>query len=104
MKVDDRRSGWTPEGALLLSERDRALLSSRVMLQAPPGDMSVRQIKKVADDLDRRIKSLPAGAFMSLTALGLLADQGNKIADLLFRSESERLGLTEPFRVHIKRG
>jgi len=96
------RSGWSREGALELSDRDRALLSNRLMLQAPR-NLTAKQIANVARDLNNRVKSLPEGAFMALTGLGLLADQGNKVADLLFRSESERLGLTEPFRVLIKR-
>ena len=94
---------WSREGALELSARDRMLLSNRLMLQAPK-DLTPRQIANIARDLNRRVKGLPDGAFMALTGLGLLADQGNKLAELLFRSETERLGLTEPFRVLIKRG
>lgn len=100
---DERRSSWTREGSLELSPRDRALLSNRLMLQAP-ADLTVKQVANVARDLNRRVRGLPDGAFMALTALGLLADQGNKLADLMFRAESEKLGLTEPFRVLIKRG
>jgi len=81
---------------LTLTDVQRRMLSTRLMIQAPR-DLSARQIKAIADDLDRRVTGLPPGAFMALDALRLLADGGNKVADYLFDQESERLGLTRPF-------
>lgn len=75
--------------------------SSRLMLQAPR-DLTPRQIKNVADDLDRRIRGLPPGAFMALDSLRLLADQGNKIAEHLYELETRRLGLTSVFASYRK--
>lgn len=82
---------------LVLTDQQRRLLSTRLMLQAPKG-LTPRQIKNIADDLDRRVKGLPPGAFMALDALRLLADGGNKVADTLFDSECAKLGLTRPFQ------
>jgi hypothetical protein len=81
---------------LTLTDQQRRLLSTRLMLQLPT-DLTGRQVKAIADDLDKRIKGLPPGAFMALDALRLLADGGNKVADYLFDLQSEKLGLTRPF-------
>lgn len=102
-KLFGEGSKFDRDGRLHLSDRDRLLMSQRLMLQAPR-DLTPKQIQNVARDLDRRIRGLPPGAFMALDGLRLLANQGNKLAELLFRTESERLGLTEPFRVLIKKG
>jgi len=84
----------TPRG-LVLTERQRRQLSTRLMLQLP-ADLSPRQIKNIATDLDRRVRGLPPGAFMALDALRLLADGGNIVAADLFDSECRKLGLTRP--------
>jgi len=86
---------------LELSPRQAWQLSSRLMLQAPAG-LTPRQVKNVADDLDRRIRGLPPGAFMALDALRLLADGGNDLAAYMFEMETERLGLTTPLRMHVQ--
>ena len=85
------------ETGLTLTEQQRKQLSTRLMLQAPK-DLSPRQIKAIADDLDRRVVGLPPGAFMALDALRLLADDGNRVADTMLDHEIERLGLTRPFQ------
>lgn len=85
---------------LVLTEQQRQLLSNRLMLQAPAG-LTARQIRNVANDLDRRIKGLPPGAFMALDALRLLADGGNDLAAYLLEFETERLGLTSPLRMPV---
>lgn len=98
--ADAREREWMQaraERGLVLSEKHRRLLSTRLMLQAPT-NLTPKQIKNIATDLDRRIRGLPPGAFMALDALRLLADQGNLVADTLFDMESEKLGLTRPFR------
>jgi hypothetical protein len=82
---------------LELTPRQAWQLSTRLMLQAPP-DLTPRQIKHVADDLDRRIRGLPPGAFMALDALRLLADGGNELAAAMFSDECRKLGLTTPLR------
>ena len=81
---------------LRLTPQQAQQLSTRLMLQAPK-HLTPRQIKAVADDLDRRIRGLPPGAFMALDALRLLADGGNAVAEFLFDHESKELGLTRPF-------
>lgn len=101
---DERERAWMQqraESGLKLSEKHRRLLSTRLMLQAPTG-LTPRQVKAVADDLDKRIKGLPPGAFMALDALRLLAEQGNLVADTLFDQESARLGLTRPFSSYTR--
>jgi hypothetical protein len=80
---------------LVLTERQRRQLSTRLMLQLPV-DLTPRQIKTIAADLDRRVRGLPPGAFMALDALRLLADDGNEVAAYLFDLESRKLGLTRP--------
>lgn len=86
---------------LTLTEQQRRMLSTRLMLQAPAG-LTPKQIANVARDLDSRVRGLPPGAFMALDALRLLADAGNRVADYLFDQESERLGLTRPFHTYRK--
>lgn len=86
---------------LQLTERQRRALSTRLMLQAPRG-LTTKQIANVARDLDRRVRGLPPGAFMALDALRLLADGGNDFAAYLLELESEKLGLTQPFRVYAR--
>jgi hypothetical protein len=81
---------------MTFTPEQRRQLATRLMLQAPR-DLSPRQIKAVADDLDRRVRGLPPGAFMALDALRLLADAGNVVAEDLFIHESQRLGLTSTF-------
>lgn len=81
---------------LVLTEQQRRMLSTRLMLQAPT-TLSPRQLAAVRRDLDSRVAGLPPGAFMALDALRLLADQGNVVAADLFDSESRKLGLTRPF-------
>lgn len=85
----------TSARGLQLTETQRRQLSTRLMLQAPR-DLTPRQVKAVADDLDRRISGLPPGAFMALDALRLLADAGNAVAADLFDHQSRALGLTRP--------
>lgn len=82
--------------ALVLTDQQRRMLSTRLMLQLPT-DLTARQIANIARDLDRRIKGLPPGAFMALDGLRLLADGGNLVAEYLFDEESAKLGLTRPF-------
>lgn len=76
-----------------LTERQAAMMSTRLMLQAPP-NLTPRQLANVRRDLDRRVRGLPGDVFMALDALRLLADQGNTIAADLFDMECRRLGLT----------
>lgn len=84
---------------LVLTDRQARQLSNRLMLQRPDyAGLTPKQIKHVAADLDRRIRGLPAGAFMALDALRLLADGGNEVAEVVFEMETERLGLTTPSR------
>jgi hypothetical protein len=86
---------------LVLTEAQRQAFSSRLMLQAPRG-LTPKQIKNVAEDLDRRVRGLPPGAFMALDALRLLADGGNDFAAYMLELETERLGLTVPLRMHVR--
>lgn len=80
-----------------LTEAQARAFSTRLMLQRPElFGISEREQKRIAAELDRRVKGLPPGAFMALDALRLLADQGNVTAAFLFDHESEKLGLTRP--------
>jgi hypothetical protein len=82
---------------LELTEAQARAFSTRLMLQQPGfATTSDGERKKIAAELDRRVKGLPPGAFMALDSLRLLADQGNKVAKWLFEHECERLGLTRP--------
>lgn len=99
----ERHVEFDADGAMRLDPAARAVLATRLMLQAPEG-LTPKQIKNVADDLDRRIRGLPPGAFMALDSLRLLADQGNSFATYLLEYESKRLGLTEPFVTYVREG
>lgn len=99
----ERHVEFDVDGAMRLDPFARAVLANRLMLQAPEG-LTPRQIKNVANDLDRRIRGLPPGAFMALDALRLLADQGNSFATYMLELESKKLGLTEPFASYVRDG
>ena len=77
---------------LEFSERERRALSTRLMVQAPPG-LTPRQLKSAAAFMDRAVKGLPGDVFMALDALRLLADQGNETAKHVFDEECAKLGL-----------
>lgn len=79
-----------------LPEHARKAFSSRLMLQLP-GDVPPRELARVRREMDKVVMGMPGDVFMSLDALRLLADQGNKIAQHMFELECRRLGLTERF-------
>jgi hypothetical protein len=76
----------------VLPEHVRQAFSSRLMVQAP-ANLTPKQIGRIRDDLDRRVRGMEPGMFMALDGLRLLADQGNEVAKTLFDSECRRLGL-----------
>lgn len=56
----------------------------RMKLQPPVGK---------TPDFDRRINGLPGDVLLALESLRMLADQGNRMATLLYEKECKRLGL-----------
>lgn len=78
---------------LTLPEHARLHIANRLMLQQPV-DQTPEQLAEYGRFLARKFNDIPGDVLITLDALRLLADQGNRVARDLFDDEVERLGLT----------
>lgn len=80
---------------LHFTEEERRALSRRLLVQPPPSEDAVRAHQEIQRQLGR-IEGLPIDVLETLEAIRLLAEQGNKVAEELYMSERERLGIDLP--------
>lgn len=73
----------------------RAALSTRLIVQPPTTQAQVERHADIARQR-RRIEGLPIDVLEALEALRLLAEQGNKVAEMLYMDEREKLGIDRP--------
>lgn len=78
---------------LELSESQRRLMATRLMVQAPPG-LTPKQLARWRGDLERRVNGIPSDVLFTLESIRFLAEQGNEVAKALYQDECEKLGLS----------
>lgn len=92
---DTRREEAQGAGGFRFTEEQRLALSTRHMVQRPPGEAAIASFAELAHRR-KTIEGLPVDVLFTLEAIRLLADQGNEMAKRLYWSERVRLGIDTP--------
>lgn len=75
-----------------LTEAQRQALSDSIMLQKPPNAAAVESFAEFAR-MKKTIEGIPVDVLFTLEAIRLQAEQGNRVAEWLYWTERERLGI-----------